>query len=428
MDRAMRRMTGAWALALVTGVSLLAADDRPAAATQAPEAPQKDKADPVKTGASSDGFVIQTESGDYRLRVGGYAQGDGRFYLGDEDKLGTDSFLLRRARPQLQGTVGKRFDFHFMSDFGGGTVTVQDAYVDARFSPLFRLRVGKFKPPVGLERLQSGANILFIERAAPTSLVPNRDVGVELHGEAGAGVFAYALSLQNGTADGGSSDGDTNDGKDLAARVFVQPFKKQKGPLSGLGLGVSGSVGKQEGTTLPTYRSPGQLAVFTYLTGVALDGTRTRLSPQGYYYVGPFGVLVEYALSNTALAKGAASGKVRNEAWQVAASFVLTGEKSGWTPLKPAKPFDPSTGQWGAFEVAARVHQLKVDADAFDLGFADVSKSARKATSWAIGVNWYLNRNLKYVVNYEQTAFEGGASAGDRPTEKALLVRAQILF
>lgn len=410
------------ASALVIAAALL-----PSAAP-AEESPAKPVAAPVKVSASSEGFSLESADGAYRLRVGGYVQGDGRFFASDGDKLGVDTFVLRRARPQLQGTLAKRFDFYFMSDFGGGTAVVQDAYVDARFSPLLRLRVGKFKPPVGLERLQSGHNMLFIERAAPTLLVPNRDIGIQLAGDAGAGVFTYAVSLQNGTIDGGSSDGDTNDGKELAARVFVQPFKKQKGPLSGLGVGVSGTVGKQEGSALPTYRSTGQLAIFSYLSGVAFDGTRRRLSPQGYYYVGPFGLLAEYVVSSTRLAKGGVSGGLSNEAWQVAASYVLTGEKSGFTPLRPAKPFDPSKGQWGAFEVAARVHQLKVDPDTFDLGFADIGKSVRRGTAWTVGLNWYLNDNLKYVVNYGQTAFEGGAASGDRQTEKTLLVRAQVRF
>ena len=70
-----------------------------------------------------------------------------------------------------------------MSDFGGGTAVVQDAYVDARFSKVFNLRAGKQKPPLGQERLLSATDILFIERALPTALVPNRDVGVQVYGE-----------------------------------------------------------------------------------------------------------------------------------------------------------------------------------------------------------------------------------------------------
>jgi phosphate-selective porin OprO/OprP len=39
------------------------------------------------------------------------------------------------------------------------------------------LKAGKFKPYVGLERLQSGADIKFIERSYVSNILPNRDVG-----------------------------------------------------------------------------------------------------------------------------------------------------------------------------------------------------------------------------------------------------------
>jgi hypothetical protein len=83
------------------------------------------------------------------------------------------------------------------------------------------------KEPVGLERLQSGANLLFIERGLPTQLVPNRDVGVQLHGKVWGNTLAYQVGYFNGVEDGGSGDIEvTDDGKDPAARLFVHPFDK----------------------------------------------------------------------------------------------------------------------------------------------------------------------------------------------------------
>jgi phosphate-selective porin OprO/OprP len=400
-----------------------AAQQPAATAAKAP-----DKTAPAKATAGADGFSLQSDGGDYRLRFGGYAQGDGRFYADDAARLGSDSFVLRRVRPQLQGTLAQRFDFYLLTDFGGGTATVQDAYLDARFSSWLRLRAGKFKVPFGLERLQSGANLPFVERALPTSIAPNRDVGLQLHGEAAGGVLAYALAAQNGTADGGSSDGDTSDGKDLSLRVFLQPFKRGNGPFQGLGLGLAGQLGRQEASAPAGYRSPGQLAFFSYASGVAVNGTRQRLSPQGWFYAGPFGLLGEYAVSSTPVSREAARARIRNDAWQVAASFFLTREKAAFQAVRPIRPFDPARGGWGAFELAARAHQLSIDPDAFAAGFADASRSARRATAWAIGLNWHLNRNVRYVLDYEQTTFRGGAAAGDRPTERAVLLRAQVLF
>ncbi len=399
-----------------------------------PAASAPPAAEPTAARAPGDGFTIQTEEGDYRLRIGGYLQGDGRFFLDDASKQGTDSFVLRRARPVLQGTLAKRFDFSLVADFGGGSSSVQDAYLDARLASFFRVRAGKFKPPVGLERLQSATNLLFVERALPTSIVPNRDVGIQLHGDL-AGILAWALAVQNGTVDGGSSDGDANDAKDLSGRLFVRPFSKGKGPLRGLGLGVAAQTGRQTTSTPAPYKTPGQLSFFSYATGVTVDGTRQRLSPQGWLYLGPFGLLGEYAISSSPLVKedkdaatGPTRGRVRVEAWQVAASFFLTGEKAGFSAVKPARPFDPGRGQWGSIEIAARVHGLSVAEKAFELGFADPGRSARRATAWAAGLNWSLNRNVKYVLDYEETRFDGGAPEGDRPTERALQLRAQVLF
>jgi phosphate-selective porin OprO/OprP len=405
------------------GASQGTSGSAPRTAEQAPAEPQR-----PKLIAGSEGFALESPAGDFRLRLGGYLQGDGRLYAGDSSNLGTDSFLLRRVRPQLQGTLGKRFDFYLMTDFGGGGTSVQDAYLDARFSPLLRVRVGKFKPPVGLERLQSGANLLFVERALPTALVPNRDVGVQLHGELGGGRLAYALALQNGTQDGGSSDGDGNDSKDVALRVFARPGLGRADVWHGLGLGIAGQLGRQTTLASQSYRTPGQLAFFSYASGVAQDGTRRRLVPQGYFYSGPFGLLGEYAISSTPLTGPGGRGRIHNAAWQLAGSWSLTGEPAGFSPRSPARPFDPAKGHWGALELAVRIHRLRVDADVFALGLADAERSARQATAWAAGLNWSLSRNVRYVFDYEQTSFAGGAVSGDRPTERALLLRAQVLF
>ena len=61
--------------------------------------------------------------------------------------------------------------------------------------------------------------------------------------------------------------------------------------------------------------------------------------------------------------------------------------------------------------------------------FADPLASARKATGYTLGLNWYLNQNVKWVLNYEHTSFEGGATGGgDRPDEQAILTRVALGF
>ena len=401
---------------------------KPAEKTSEEKPAEKAKDPEVKVLAGPDGFVIQSGNPDFRIRIGGYAQADGRFYAQDEDSVATDNFLMRRARPILQGTVAKYFDFYLAPDFGQGQTVLFDAYVNVRPSSKLQFRIGKFKPPVGLERLQSAQSILFVERALPTALVPNRDVGAQVHGELASGVVSYAVGVFDGAVDGALIDTDGNDGKDVAGRLFLQPFARRgSSALKGLGLGFSATNGKQLGT-LPSFRSGGQVVFFSYLTTATADGTRTRISPQGSFYLGPIGVLGEWVRSRQDVRKGTDAAQVASEAWEVSASVVLTGETATASGVRPRRSFDPAKRTWGALELAARVNQLRVDGTAFSRGLADPTKSAREARAWAIGLNWYLSRNFKYVVNYEHTTFTGGAVGGDRRPENAILVRSQVAF
>jgi len=87
--------------------------------------------------------------------------------------------------------------------------------------------------------------------------------------------------------------------------------------------------------------------------------------------------------------------------------------------------------------LAARWSELNIDKSTFQnigsvaspYSFASLSSSVRNAQSWALGLNWYLNDNLKLMTNYEETVFIGGAAGNaDRTTEQAVFSRVQVAF
>lgn len=388
--------------------------------------------------AGKDGFSLKSADSKFQLKLRGYVHSDGRFFLADDEKRFVNTFLMRRIRPIFEGTLDKNFDFYLMLDFGGGTTVIQDAHVDFHYSPKARVRVGKLKEPFGIERLQSGANLLFVERALPNNLVPNRDVGAQLHGELAKGAVTYAVGVFNGVADGASADNDNGDEKDFVGRLFLLPFKNTSATvLQAFGLGVAGSSGTQQGSVtapnLPSYRTPSQQTCFSYRSDATAAGTaiasgkRTRISPQGYFYSGAFGLFGEYVIAKQEVTRGTTAANLQNTAWQAAASYLLTGQKVNYRGVTLPKPFEPKDRNWGAFELAARFSKLKVDGKTFPI-FADLTRSAKTATAWSVGVNWYLNRNAKLTVDYEQTDFEGGASTGDRKQEKIIFSRLQISY
>jgi phosphate-selective porin OprO/OprP len=232
-------------------------------------------------------------------------------------------------------------------------------------------------------------------------------------------------------ADGGSTDLDSNDGKDVSARLIVRPFTRQvTSPLRGLGFAVSGNTGRQTGAlALPSFRTQIiQQPYFSYATGAVASGRRVRYSPQLFFFRGPFGGWAEYVHTEVPVTRNGVSGDVAHEAWQVAASWVLTGEAAtdASAGVRPRAIFDPETGHWGALQIAARVHQLKVDQAAVDLGFAAAGAS-RKAQAWTVGVNWYLSGNVKYTLNFERTVFDDNRD-GARPAENGIAFRTQLSF
>ena len=390
----------------------------------------REKAAPV-VAVNDKGASFRSGDGAYELKIRGLLQGDGRFFNSGAPGA-NDTFLLRTARPTIEGSLGKWVGYRFTPEFAGDSASIVDVYADLKFSPAATVRVGKFTSPVGLERLQSSASLADIERALASELLPNRDIGVQLQGESGDGKVSYAIGVFNGAADGRDAvTSNPDDNFEYAGRVFFEPLKGSDSAWAGLGFGLGASIGDVEGAGnnfLPRYRTPGQQQFFAYRSTVAAAGQRKRWSPQAYYYRGPFGLLAEYASSSQELAVGGTTADLETTAWQATASWVLTGEEASYRGVKPSRAFAPGKGTWGAWELVARYGRLEVDDAAFPV-FADPATSAREATAWVAGVNWYLNSNLKLVLNYLHTGFEGGAPGGAvREDEKAVFTRLQVAF
>jgi phosphate-selective porin OprO/OprP len=380
--------------------------------------------------AGPDGFALRSPDQKYQLRLRGYTHFDARFFREESPQgSGVDTFAFRRIRPQLEGTLAGVVDFRIMPDFAGSQLVVQDAYANLRYLPEAQLQLGKFKGPVGLERLQSATAMWFVERGFPTLLAPNRDVGVQLHGVFGENELAYQLAWTNGVNDVGSADTDGDDDKDLTARLFLHPFQRsRRTPLQGLGIGFATSYGQQRGTP-PSFRGTGQGTILGFLTGVVQTGERVRYYPQGYWYWGPFGLLWEYAYSSGTLenAAGTVQADMENRAWQVAVGYVLTGETSSYRGVIPSSRFDPFEGTWGAVELVARYGGIAFDDDAHERGLVAAGTPV-SARGLGIGVNWYLNRFVKLALNYDRTSFGSFGAAADRDSEGVILGRLQLAY
>lgn len=394
----------------------------------------------AKVTVNDKGFTFASQDGANSLRIRGLVQGDARLFFSDGGIPNNDALVLRRARLGAEGFFNKIFEYQFVSEFGGSSTSVLDANINLALSKRFQIRVGKFKSPVGLEQLQSDSWAFFTERAYPSQLVGNRDLGIYLSGEFADGVVGWGAGVFNGLGDGASTtNSDVDDEKELVGRLFFTPFKNSVGsPVQGLGFGIAASTTSTSGAAGLTggYRTDGQQTFFRYRSTVIQDGDLRRVSPQAYWYNGPFGLLGEYveSVSNPRVGAAGVTREIKNAAWQLAGSWVITGEDTSYKGVVPKTTFDLSAKTWGALELTARIANLDIDDDAFTL-FADPSASASEATSIGVGLNWYLSKSLRASFDYFQTHFDLAPGAPALPSnlvirqdEKSFISRLQLTF
>ena len=424
------------------------------AAKRAKEAP--------KVSADDKGFSIALPDKFFVLKIRGLVQADGRFFADNEVLQATDTFLVRRFRPTLDGTLFGLIDFRMTPEFAG-TPQILDGYVDVHPWEWLRLRAGKMKAPVGLERLQSDADRVFLEQALVANLSNQRDVGVQLWGDIAGGVVHYVAGIFNGAPDTTGNDTDINHAKDFAGRLFFHPFRTDAlKDFGNLGIGVSAMTGNRKGaadpntglttpstpfqTGLSAFRTAGQNRFFQYLapasdtTGaqtVFAHERATRINPQLYYYYDSIGLLAEYLWLKQGVQKGNTNiTELTNQSAAVTASYTINGREN-YDGTTPTVGFDREKGAWGALVIAARWSWIAVD-DATFSTYANPVASARAANAFGGAITWVPRRTARFAISYEQTRFDGGAGTAamgmtpaairDRLTEHVFIGRAQANF
>jgi phosphate-selective porin OprO/OprP len=430
----------------------------------------------TRTETGPDGVPFETttvtDEGAFKFKLGALLQPQSRSFISTPDS--TSTFLIRRARLNLEGSAFANYDWKLQADLLSSGVNdttqssnVLDAYLGAKAFDWLQLRIGKMKSPLGVERWQSAHARWFTDLVGTTYLVPNRTIGAMVWGNVGDGLLDYHAGIFNGAPDGGSSNFSAVDQntKDFEARLAVSPFAKANiAPLKKLTLGAGVSYAPQL-NGLGTYATANQQSFFRYRSSTINataenPGEQVRFVPNLQYFWGPFGVYAEAAWSTVGVT-GATTSQVsrrttvRNNAgqsigsftttsnvttpngysenltnfsWQVAASYMLTGEDNSFRAISPRRKFSPATGGWGALQLAARVAGTHIDSGAFPV-YADPNTQAERATTLGVALNWILNDNVKLSLEYDYTGFIGGApNGGDRPDSNAITSQFQFYF
>ncbi len=468
----------------------------------------------------SEGFSIRTKNGDNELRLGFLLQADQDIFFNTEgltindgvdsrpviNRTNVDRIWVRRARPILSGHLLKYNNFVFVPDFGQGQTRLFDAAVDVHYIKWLAFMAGKqISLLAGLQQFKDQSTLFSMEPGYATNMAPNREIGFLLHGQWGPTGqlendapyvdqrgfrewFSYQLGMFSGTADNTnpglnptsatafSTETAALENKAVEARLFSNPFLGCKNVwLRGLGVGFATGVDNPTNeANLPAILSVGQNPIFTYSTNAVANGHRYRFHPQGYWFIGPGGVVVDWGFTaqhilnqtlNSPPTLNTTSLLQHNHAGEIQLVYNLTGETLDFMEkIIPLKPFNPNQkGAFGALQLVGRWSTLSMSSNVFNAFtmsgdsaqyvYADPRTSVSYANTFSVGVNWILNQYVRIVTEYDQTSFIGGCSTGalsasvnpgcltggaatylltsrvlNRPDEKTLMQRVQVQF
>jgi phosphate-selective porin OprO/OprP len=345
----------------------------------------------------------------------------------DDTRIGGDGegVELRRTRLYVSGDLYDRIVFKSQFDFAGGDVSLKDQYIGMKNIPyLGTVLVGHMKEPFSLEQLTSSKYLTFMERSLPSVLDSERNFGLLFKNHyldkrmtASAGIFAV-------TGDDGeffSRDRDFN----LSGRVTGLPiYDEEKNRLVHLGVSVIQRFA-DDGEGGFSLRPEIHLAKKYLDTGDFTTDGATLIAAELAAVAGPFSVQAEW--------KSGWIDRRDGENWEassayVEASYFLTGESRNYKTasgifgrVTPFRPFNPATGDWGAWQIAARYSWIDLQ---------DSGTNGGEERNVTAALSWHLFSNVRLQFNYvyadvDDTGDKLSNASGDI---HAFQTRAQIEF
>jgi len=394
------------------------------------------------------GLTVKTDDGRFEFKLGGRFHIDTYAFDGCEDGNAANGsgcpggttiggMFLRRG---YVTTTGKLYGWKFKSEFDpAASSSAQSTWREAWVSTEAiggEIMIGQFKPFRSMEELTSSNEILIMER--PYSSASSLYGGGGRQFQLGVGykmpfsMGLWGLSVYNLKAIGGA----TNDGIGASTRLTFLPIASERSNLhvgvvygqddfNRTGTGAFPAGFGSGGPSAATIAGRSSGTQVTGLTSVSLGTTapgesQTTYSLEAAGAFGSFFFQTEYANSTLGQLSGASDMDVTSGYLQM--SFFLTGETKPYKKDRATFGTPKPIGEAGAWELAFR-HDFIENTDLTG------ATGRPEVTQMTLGVNWYMNPNVRFMLNYSMGEEETvNTTTGVRRTREldAIALRTQL--
>jgi phosphate-selective porin OprO/OprP len=350
------------------------------------------------------GITVSDPDSRFSFDLGGRLMIDGAFHDEDKNPLG-DGTEFRRARLEMGGTLFKNWGFDLDVEFGAGRGDVKEAAIFYKGLKPTKITIGHTKEPFNLEELTSSKYTTFMERALNNAFLSGRSIGIKAHTSgqnwsAAAGIFGETFNAD--------VDNEGNEGWSTTARFTYAPIASKTRSMH---LGIAGSYRTPNSDNELRIRARPE----SHITGMRYvdTGTITNVKHTNVYGIEAATVFNGFSLQgeyiHTDVDRGDEFSEVAFNGWYVYGSWILTGDSRPYNAKKGSFGRLKPKSKGGAWELAARYSVLELN---------DGPITGGQEENITLGINWYLNKQTRLMLNYivvdnDQDANAKGNAVGD---------------
>ena len=357
-----------------------------------------------------DGISLTGPEHHFDLKIGGKINYDLGFINADDELQEAfpdfDGFYddFRRLNVSFFGDAWDMVEFKLEIDFAN-VKDIKDQWIRfTKGSILPHFTFGHMKEPFSLDMLTSSTYLTFMEPTLPTkAFTPYRNFGTTANGvwKEEKVTWAGGIFLNTGSYSdvGDASDEISNaNGFDLSGRITGLPVYRNEGrELVHLGLSYLHRFRNDddgdpttEFRTRPESRLTDDRLVDTSLIS---DQGQNLVSLEAAWMNGPLSIQGEYFYDRVD-----SESTLNFSGWYLQGSWFLTGESKKYQTsagvfagVSPQKEFRLGKNGWGALEMALRFSKVDLN---------DKYVRGGEERNITVGLNWYLRRKVRIMINY----------------------------